>query len=183
MRTHPIEHYQALRDSAPCLSRAATLSKGTKLGLGRGAHLGTPSLANHTAGVSQPIGLIAYPETRFRRERARHVYRMLEHMSLCAEPARYTRMYGNHISHTPEYNRVWINRVRFPICSWSAEQGKRIFPCPRSRLKIWSRETGSAVSSRVSLFILHIQAESGAYSGFLPISEATSISLFKPPYP
>ena len=31
VRTHPIEHYQALRDSAPCLSRAATLPKGTKL--------------------------------------------------------------------------------------------------------------------------------------------------------
>ena len=36
MRTHPIvEYYQALRDSAPCLSRAATLPKGTKLGLGK----------------------------------------------------------------------------------------------------------------------------------------------------
>ena len=29
---------QALRDSAPCLSRAATLPKATKLELGRGAH-------------------------------------------------------------------------------------------------------------------------------------------------
>ena len=35
MRTHPIENYQTLRDSAPCLSRAATLPKGTKLGLGK----------------------------------------------------------------------------------------------------------------------------------------------------
>ena len=36
VRTHPIvEYYQALRDSAPCLSRAATLPKGTKLGLGK----------------------------------------------------------------------------------------------------------------------------------------------------
>ena len=60
VRTHPIEHYQqALRDSAPCLSRAATLPKGTKLGLGRGAHLGTPSSANHTATASQPTGWIA----------------------------------------------------------------------------------------------------------------------------
>ena len=58
VRTHPIANYQALRDdSAPCLSRAATLPKGTKLGLGRGAHLGTPSSsANHTAAVSQPTG-------------------------------------------------------------------------------------------------------------------------------
>ena len=59
VRTHPIENYQALRDSAPCLSRAATLPKGTKLELGRGAHLETPSLANHTAAASQPTGLIA----------------------------------------------------------------------------------------------------------------------------
>ena len=35
VRTHPIENYQTLRDSAPCLSRAATLPKGTKLGLGK----------------------------------------------------------------------------------------------------------------------------------------------------
>ena len=32
-----------------------------------------------------------------------------------------------------------------------------------SRLKILSRETGTAVLSRVSLLILHIQAETGAY--------------------
>ena len=59
MRSHTIEHYQALRDSAPCLSRAATLPKGTKLELGRGAHLRTPSSTNHTAAASQPTGRIA----------------------------------------------------------------------------------------------------------------------------
>ena len=59
VRTHHIEHYQALRDSAPYLSRAATLPKGTKLDLGRGAHLGKPSSANHTAAASQPTGRIA----------------------------------------------------------------------------------------------------------------------------
>ena len=36
---------------------------------------------------------------------------------------------------------------------WSAEQGKSTFPCPRSRLRIRSRETGSAVLSCVSLLI------------------------------
>ena len=42
---------------------------------------------------------------------------------------------------------------------------KTIFPCPRSRLRIWSRETGSAVPSGASRLILHThQAESGAYS-------------------
>ena len=38
-------------------------------------------------------------------------------------------------------------------CSWSAEQEKTILPCPRSRLRVWSRETDSAVSSRISLLI------------------------------
>ena len=56
---HLIENHQALRDSAPCLSRAATLPKATKLELGRGAHLKTPSSANHTAAASQPTGRIA----------------------------------------------------------------------------------------------------------------------------
>ena len=43
------------------------------------------------------------------------------------------------------------------------KKGKNIFPCPRSRLRVWSRETGSAIPSRVSPLILHAQAESGAY--------------------
>ena len=48
-------------------------------------------------------------------------------------------------------------------CSWSAvEQGKCIIRCPRSRLRIWSRETGSAVPSHVSLLISILQAESSA---------------------
>ena len=35
---------------------------------------------------------------------------------------------------------------------------------PRTCLTTWSHEPGSAVPSRVSLFILHTQTESGAYS-------------------
>ena len=35
-------------------------------------------------------------------------------------------------------------------CLWSAEQGNTCFPCTRSRLRIWSRQTSSAVTSRVS---------------------------------
>ena len=38
------------------------------------------------------------------------------------------------------------------------------FPCSRRRLRICSRETGSAASSRVSLLILYTRAESCAYS-------------------
>ena len=55
-------------------------------------------------------------------------------------------------SHT--YSRVWINRVRLSILlvvSWTGK--KMIFPCPRACLRICSRETGSAVPSRVSLLI------------------------------
>ena len=47
----------------------------------------------------------------------------------------------------------------YQFCSRSAEQGKWIFPCLRTRLRIWSRETGSVVPSRVSLLILHAHAE------------------------
>ena len=44
----------------------------------------------------------------------------------------------------------------YQSCSWSAEQEKLcFFPCPRSRLRILSRETGSAVPPRVSPLILH----------------------------
>ena len=59
MRTHLIEHYQALRDIAPCLSCAATLPQGTKLETGRSAHLGRRSSAHHTAAASQPTGRIS----------------------------------------------------------------------------------------------------------------------------
>ena len=62
-------------------------------------------------------------------------------------------------SHTAEYRSTGKG---CQFCSWSAEQGKLIFPCPRTCLRIWSRETGSAVPSRVSLFILQTQAEFGA---------------------
>ena len=53
VRTHPIECYQALRDCAPCLSRAATPPEGHHVGA---PLLGTPSSANNTAAASQPTG-------------------------------------------------------------------------------------------------------------------------------
>ena len=65
-------------------------------------------------------------------------------------------------SHIAEYGSTSRQGCQFCSC-WSAEQGKRIFPCPRTCLRIWSRATGSAVPSRASLLILHTQAESGAY--------------------
>ena len=48
-------------------------------------------------------------------------------------------------------------------CLWLAEQGKWNFTCPRSRLRVWSRELGSVIPSRVSPLILHTQPESGTY--------------------
>ena len=51
--------------------------------------------------------------------------------------------------------RVWINRAG-KVASPARGQLNRkkcIFPCPRSCLRIWSRETDSAVPSRVSLLI------------------------------
>ena len=100
-RTHPIEYYQALRDSAsaPCLSRAATFPKSTKVGLGKRRaprntiiiilsqpyrrRVSTDRLnreGNQLAASREgepgptPAGKTlphSYPETRFRRERAR----------------------------------------------------------------------------------------------------------------
>ena len=48
-------------------------------------------------------------------------------------------------------------------CSWSAKQRKSNFPCLHPRVRVWSRELGSAVPSPVSLLILHTQAQSGVY--------------------
>ena len=45
---------------------------------------------------------------------------------------------------------------------------KSVFFLPRSRLRIWFREMGSVVPSRVSLLILHTQVEIGALSGDSP---------------
>ena len=83
------------------------------------------------------------------------------------------------------YSRVWIDRVRLPIsCSWSAEQGNnRIIPCLRSRLRIWPRGTDSPVPSRVSPLLLYKMNLIGwcLLAGFLPISAASSIYLYRPP--
>ena len=66
-------------------------------------------------------------------------------------------MYGQHFQQS-EYGSTGSGGQS--SCSWSAEQGKLFFPRPRSRLRIWSCETGSAVPSRVTPLILHTQADS-----------------------
>ena len=54
---------------------------------------------------------------------------------------------------------------------------ENVFTCPRLCLKIWSRETGSAVPSRVSLLISILRLNL-VLTGFLPSSAAASIYLF-----
>ena len=55
---------------------------------------------------------------------------------------------------------------------------KFIFPCPRSCLRIWSRETGSVIPSRVSLLISIHRLNLVLTYGFLPSSAAASIYSF-----
>ena len=52
--------------------------------------------------------------------------------------------------------------------------------CPRSRLRVWSREKGLTVLSRVSLLILYTQTKIWCLlAGFLPISAAASMYLYR----
>ena len=55
---------------------------------------------------------------------------------------------------------------------------KNEFPCPRSCLRIWSRETGSAVPSRVSRLISILKLNLVLTYGILPSSAAASIYSF-----
>ena len=51
-------------------------------------------------------------------------------------------------------------KVVNPACCQLNRENELLFPCPlMCLLRIWSRETGSAVPSRVSLLVLHTQAE------------------------
>ena len=70
-------------------------------------------------------------------------------------------MFSPNVTHLIQYDLYHSQDPKtFPLarvasicqsCTWSAEHEKRMFPCPRLCLGIWSRETGSAVPSRVSL--------------------------------
>ena len=87
-----------------------------------------------------------------------HTHMLISENVLCRTP----KPYCVWSAPSPEYESTVYGGCQ--PCSWSAEQRKWTFPCPRSRLRIWSRETGSTVPSRVSLLILHTQAETDAYS-------------------
>ena len=81
--------------------------------------------------------------------------------------------------------RKWSKNVRFWVCmvitySKRINQPDKVanparghlnrentfFPCRHSRLRVRSRKTGSVVPSRVSLLILHTQAESDGFPRF-----------------
>ena len=66
-------------------------------------------------------------------------------------------------------------------CSWSAERGTYCFPYPRSRLRIWSRETGSAAPSHVSLLISILRLNLVLTHGILPdFRDGVHLYLFIP---
>ena len=59
----------------------------------------------------------------------------------------------------------------------SAEQGKSLFLCPRSRLRIWFCETELAIPSRVSLLIPRIQVV--AYTnGIVPAFRDDGVHIY-----
>ena len=67
-------------------------------------------------------------------------------------------------------------------CSWSGTQKIDIFPCPRSGVRIWSRETGSAVLPPANLLILisALRLNLVFTHGIAPVFRG-SVHLFIPP--
>ena len=78
--------------------------------------------------------------------------------------------------------RVRINRVSLPALLVVSSTGKMFFSCLGSRLRIWSREMGSAVPSRVSLLISILRLNLVLTYG-IPPEFRDGVHLFiKPPY-
>ena len=84
-------------------------------------------------------------------------------------------MYGHTYSKSMDHEQDW---QPYQSSSWSAEQGKLIFSCPHSRLKIWSRETGSALPSLVSLRISILRLNLVLTYGIPPEFRGGSVHLF-----
>ena len=79
---------------------------------------------------------------------------------LCCDVESARRTYGRHLW---QQSMGQLGKVANP--AGGQLNTENIFSViSRSPLRIWSRETGSAILSRVSLLIFHTQAESGAYS-------------------
>ena len=67
-------------------------------------------------------------------------------------------------------------KVANPARGQLHRKNELIFSCPRSRLRIWSREIGSAVSSRAILLILHNHKYAGIGVGIGVIGIRVSYS-------
>ena len=81
------------------------------------------------------------------------------------------------------YSRVCFNRAKLPILFVVSRTRKMIFPSPRTRLRIWSRETGSGSPSRVSLVILHVVLRlSLILTQGIPPDFSGGVHLITPPY-
>ena len=86
----------------------------------------------------------------------------------------YSSLYdGSIINYCCMYAHIYSKSMDQPgkvcqSCTWSAEQEKCFFPCLRLCLRIWSRETGSAVPSRVSLLISILRLNLVLTYGFPP---------------
>ena len=76
-------------------------------------------------------------------------------------------MCGHHISQSTNQPRKVANPVH-------GQLNRENFPCPRSRLRTWFRETGLAVPSRISLLIFYTHGIPPEFRGgvhiFLPAS-------------
>ena len=81
---------------------------------------------------------------------------------------------------------IHINRVRrvnLTSWSWLAAEGKSIFPCPRSRLKIWLREMGSALPPPVGLSFLMLRLNLLLTHGIPPVfQDGVHILLYNTVY-
>ena len=67
-------------------------------------------------------------------------------------------------------------------CLWSAEQGKRSFPWPCWRLRVWSRKLGSVVPAGVNPLMFHTQPGFGAYvRDYIPPSRFSLRFPLEPP--
>ena len=90
------------------------------------------------------IVILAYSAescVRFLTKSARSGIRPSMSMYVCS-------MYGHHIQQSMDQSGKVANPARGQL-----KQVKLLFPCPRACLRIWSREKGSAVPTRVSLLI------------------------------
>ncbi|CAM9105550.1 unnamed protein product [Ascophyllum nodosum] len=85
-------------------------------------------------------------------------------------------MYVQHFHHHMDQPGYVANPARSQL-----NRENSYFSCPRSCLRIWSREKGSAVTSRVSLLFLHTQDESDTCSREIPAAFHVGVHIYCQP--